>query len=66
MGKSSKSMKYPFMCILTKNSIIIYSYILQVYTVNQESRYLLIFNVPALGVIKDLLELFAIYGEIEE
>lgn len=39
---------------------------LQVYTINQESRFLLVFNVPALGVVKDLLELFALYGEIEE
>ncbi|KAL5486511.1 hypothetical protein EMCRGX_G018999 [Ephydatia muelleri] len=38
----------------------------KVYTINQESRYLLIQNIPALGVVKDLLELFSLYGPIEE
>ena len=31
-----------------------------------ESRYLLVMNVPALGVTKSLLEQMALYGEIEE
>lgn len=38
----------------------------QVYTVNQESRYLLVQNVHALGVTKDLLDLFSQYGKVEE
>jgi hypothetical protein len=38
----------------------------KVYTVTQESRHILIFNVPSLGVTKDLLEQFSLYGEIEE
>ena len=36
------------------------------YTVNQESRHILVFNIPSLGVTKDLLELFSLHGEIEE
>ncbi|XP_013908385.1 PREDICTED: RNA-binding protein 48 isoform X2 [Thamnophis sirtalis] len=39
---------------------------MKVYTVNLESRYLLIQGVPALGVMKELIELFALYGTIEE
>ncbi|KAJ6666698.1 hypothetical protein lerEdw1_020422 [Lerista edwardsae] len=38
----------------------------KVYTVNLESRYLLIQGVPALGVMKELIEQFALYGTIEE
>lgn len=38
----------------------------QVYTINLESRYLLVQNVPALGVVKEVLELFSLYGDIEE
>nr|XP_020640892.1 RNA-binding protein 48 isoform X1 [Pogona vitticeps] len=38
----------------------------KVYTVNLESRYLLIQGVPALGVMKELVEQFALYGPIEE
>ncbi|XP_006270199.1 RNA-binding protein 48 isoform X1 [Alligator mississippiensis] len=38
----------------------------KVYTVNLESRYLLIQGVPALGVMKELVEQFALYGAIEE
>ncbi|XP_009077729.1 PREDICTED: RNA-binding protein 48, partial [Acanthisitta chloris] len=37
-----------------------------VYTINLESRYLLIQGVPALGVMKELVEQFALYGAIEE
>ena len=33
---------------------------------NDESRYLLVQNVPALGVTKDLLDQLALYGNIEE
>ncbi|XP_009999889.1 PREDICTED: RNA-binding protein 48 [Chaetura pelagica] len=39
---------------------------MQVYTINLESRYLLIQGVPALGVMKELVEQFALYGAIEE
>ncbi|NXL88582.1 RBM48 protein, partial [Alectura lathami] len=39
---------------------------MQVYTVNLESRYLLVQGVPALGVMKELVEQFALYGAIEE
>ncbi len=38
----------------------------QVYTVNQESQYLLVQNVHALGVTQELLQLFALYGAIQE
>nr|XP_006114537.1 RNA-binding protein 48 [Pelodiscus sinensis] len=38
----------------------------KVYTVNLESRYLLIQGVPALGVMKELVQQFALYGAIEE
>ena len=33
---------------------------------NQESKYLLVQNVHALGVTKELLELFSLYGDIEQ
>lgn len=38
----------------------------KVYTVNQESRYLIVKNIPALGATKELLQLFAIHGPILE
>ncbi|CAG8478372.1 4694_t:CDS:2 [Acaulospora morrowiae] len=38
----------------------------KVYTVNHESRYLVVENVPALNLKKELLELFALYGTVEE
>ncbi|NXO04642.1 RBM48 protein, partial [Rhinopomastus cyanomelas] len=38
----------------------------KVYTINLESRYLLIQGVPALGVMKELVEQFALFGAIEE
>ncbi|XP_019388743.1 PREDICTED: RNA-binding protein 48 isoform X2 [Crocodylus porosus] len=38
----------------------------KVYTINLESCYLLIQGVPALGVMKELVEQFALYGAIEE
>ncbi|XP_028394596.1 RNA-binding protein 48-like [Dendronephthya gigantea] len=38
----------------------------KVYTINLESKFLLVQGVPALGVTKDLLETFAIYGTIDE
>lgn len=37
-----------------------------VYTVCDESRYLIVRNVPALGCGDDLLKLFANYGDVEE
>ncbi|XP_043821296.1 RNA-binding protein 48 isoform X3 [Dromiciops gliroides] len=38
----------------------------KVYTVNLESRYLLIQGVPAVGVMKELVEQFALFGAIEQ
>lgn len=38
----------------------------RVYTVCDESRYLIVRNVPALGCGNDLLKLFAKYGDVEE
>jgi len=38
----------------------------KVYTVNQESRFLVVEEVPALGVEKDLVKLVALHGTIEE
>ncbi|NXC50908.1 RBM48 protein, partial [Penelope pileata] len=38
----------------------------KVYTINLESRYLLVQGVPALGVMKELVEQFALYGAIEQ
>ncbi|CAI5473615.1 unnamed protein product [Closterium sp. Yama58-4] len=38
----------------------------RVYTVNEESRYLMVRNVPALGCVGDLLRLFSAHGPIEE
>nr|XP_033787033.1 RNA-binding protein 48 [Geotrypetes seraphini] len=38
----------------------------KVYTINLESRYLLVQGVPAVGVMKELIEHFALYGTIEE
>ncbi|ORX76266.1 hypothetical protein BCR32DRAFT_296350 [Anaeromyces robustus] len=38
----------------------------KVYTIVQESRYLIVSNVPTLGITKELIELFALYGPIEE
>ncbi|XP_066301704.1 RNA-binding protein 48-like [Branchiostoma lanceolatum] len=38
----------------------------KVYTVNQESRYLLVQGVPAIGVSEDLVKRFALYGAVQE
>ncbi|KAM4874422.1 RNA-binding protein 48 isoform 2-T2 [Thomomys bottae] len=38
----------------------------RVYTINLESRYLIIQGVPAVGAMKELVERFALYGAIEE
>lgn len=38
----------------------------KVYTVSQESKYLLVQGVPAVGAHKNLIELFALYGTIDE
>ncbi|MCI4391992.1 hypothetical protein PGIGA_G00140790 [Pangasianodon gigas] len=38
----------------------------KVYTVNLESRFLLVQGVPAIGVMTELVQLFALYGVIEE
>ncbi|CAN8247157.1 unnamed protein product [Cochlearia groenlandica] len=39
---------------------------IKVYTVCDESRYLIVRNVPALGCGDDLMRLFTTYGEVEE
>ena len=42
-------------------------YCLQMYTVNRESKYIVVRKVPAaLGVKPKLLRLFSCYGKIEE
>eukprot|EP00741_Cyanophora_paradoxa_P016909 tig00020943_g16330.t1 len=38
----------------------------KVYTIALESRYLIVRDVPAYGVVQDLIKLFAIYGPIQE
>ena len=38
----------------------------QVYTINLESRYLMIQGVPAIGVMTELIQLCALYGTVEE
>ncbi|RMX44859.1 hypothetical protein pdam_00020315, partial [Pocillopora damicornis] len=38
----------------------------KVYTINLESKYVLVQGIPAVGVKKELLELFALYGAIDE
>ncbi|CAK7329081.1 unnamed protein product [Dovyalis caffra] len=40
--------------------------VVRVYTVCDESRYLIVRNVPALGCGGDLFKLFASYGDVEE
>ncbi|KDP42233.1 hypothetical protein JCGZ_02963 [Jatropha curcas] len=40
--------------------------VIRVYTVCDESRYLIVRNVPALGCGDELLKLFATYGDIED
>lgn len=38
----------------------------QVYTINLESRYVMIQGVPAIGVMSELIQLCALYGVVEE
>ncbi|EDO33151.1 predicted protein [Nematostella vectensis] len=38
----------------------------KVYTVNLESKFLLVQGVPTVGATKELLEMFALYGPIQE
>ncbi|XP_078497627.1 RNA-binding protein 48-like [Lissotriton helveticus] len=38
----------------------------RVYTINLESRYLMVQGVPAIGVMNELIEHFALFGTIEE
>jgi len=38
----------------------------KVYTIAQESRYLIVYNVPRISVEDELIKLFALYGTIEE
>lgn len=56
-----------YMLVRVLSVCILYNYYsTQVYTVNQESKYLLVQNVHALGVTKELLELFSLYGDVAE
>ena len=41
-------------------------FFLQVYTINQESRYVLVQGVPAVGASHELVKLFALYGAVDE
>ena len=36
------------------------------YTINQESRYVLVQGIPSVGAHDDLLKMLALYGAIEE
>ena len=38
----------------------------KVYTINQESRYLLVQGVPCVGASEELIKRFALYGDVEE
>jgi RNA-binding protein 48 len=40
--------------------------VMKVYTCNQESIYIIVTNIPSIGVHNELLKLFTIYGEIVE
>ena len=42
------------------------SFLFKVYTINLESKYVLVQGVPAVGATKELLERFALYGAIQE
>lgn len=48
----------------TNLSIFVFFY--QVYTINLESRYLMVQGVPAIGVMTELIQLCALYGVVEE
>ncbi|XP_064648044.1 uncharacterized protein LOC135500477 [Lineus longissimus] len=39
---------------------------IKVYTVHQESKYLLVQGIPAVGASRELIKLFALYGAIDE
>ena len=52
--------------LLLINKHLTWSIFCQVYTINLESKYLLIQGVPSVGATKELLELFALYGPVEE
>lgn len=43
-----------------------YVWTFKVYTVNQESAYLVVQGVPALGTSQELIQLFAVYGAVQE
>ena len=64
----SNSVCRPFPCCeLLKTSIcsLMHNFF-KVYTINLESKYVLVQGIPAVGATKELLELFALYGAIEE
>ena len=50
--------------LLTFFSII--DFVTKVYTINLESKYILVQGVPAVGAAKEMVELFALYGAIDE
>ena len=41
-------------------------YIFQVYTINDESTYLLVQGIPAVGIHDELVQLFSLNGEVSE
>lgn len=44
----------------------VFMFFYQVYTINLESRYVMIQGVPAIGVMSELIQLCALYGVVEE
>jgi len=44
----------------------IFDFVTKVYTINLESKYILVQGVPAVGASKELVELFALYGAVDE
>lgn len=65
-GKVHKTVKvsnHLFQAFVPNNSTYC---ILKVYTCTQESKYIIVTNIPSIGVNQQLLKLFAIYGTIEE
>lgn len=50
----------------SKIFIIIYLFNVQVYTVNNESKYILIHNIPSVGAKEELIKLCSSFGDLEE
>ena len=53
---------------MTLHLLLFYFFIFsrQVYTINQESKYLMVTGVPCVGATTELLQQFALYGDVEE